>query len=314
MRRIQSALGLALTCLASITVFSWGAEKPPPLKVLTSIYPLVLIVQELGGTRAAVDTLVAPGASPHTFEPVPSDMTKLVQARFFIRVGGGLDGWSDKLLGAAPRALETVTLLAARNLKPLKHHDASGNGHADHQTASAGKGSDPHFWLDPIRVRDVVNPLVTAHLIRADPTGRVYYEHRSREFREKLTALDAAIRLEIGKSRVRKYVAFHNTWRYFAERYGLEEVAVVQEYAGEEPTPREVADLVRNARAAGITKIMVEPQLNPRIARTIATEFGGGTIMADPLGDPADPARSTYEKLMMFNAKAFAQSLKEHLP
>ena len=306
---------MALTCLAAmITVLGWGAEKPPQLQVLTSVYPLVLIVQELGGERVAVDTLVAPGASPHTFEPVPSDMAKLVQSRFFIRVGGGLDGWSDKLLGAAPRALDTVTLLGARNLNPLGDRHASGSRHADHHTASEGKGSDPHFWLDPIRVRDAVNPLVTEHLIRADPAGRVYYEHRIREFGEKLTALDAAIRLEIAKSRRRQYVAFHNTWRYFAERYGLEEVAVVQEYAGEEPTPRKVADLVRNARAAGIAKIMVEPQLNPRIARTIATEFGGGTVMADPLGDPADPARSTYEKLMMFNAKAFAQSLKEHVP
>lgn len=298
------------TCLVFlITGIAWAGQTPQ-LNVLTSVYPLVLIVRELGGERVAVDTLVAPGASPHTFEPVPSDMAKLNKAHFFIRVGGGLDSWSGKLLGAAPRSIETVTLIEARDLRPLKNHDLAASHHPHHHTAKAGQGSDPHLWLDPIRVRDVVGPLVTARLVQGDPAGKAYYEQRAREFRKRLTALHGAIRLEIGRAKARKYVAFHNTWRYFAERYGLEQVAVVQEFAGEEPTPRELANLVQAARRAGISDILVEPQLNPRIAKIIATEFGGGTVVVDPLGDPFDPARSTYEKLMLFNARAFSRALR----
>lgn len=294
----------ALLCRAAVTC---AGERQ--VHLVTSVFPLTLIVREVGGERIAVDTLVPPGASPHTFEPVPSDLVRLQRARYFIRVGGGLDGWSNALLGAAPASLETVTLLNAVRLEPL-NGDTAGNGHHRHSPASGEDvGYDPHFWLDPLRVRDVVVPLITRRLIDADPDGKVHYEARAADFQQRLTVLYRRIRDVLGQAQGQKYVAFHNAWRYFAERYGLEEVAVVQEFAGEEPTPKEVANLVRGARAAGISKILVEPQLNPRIAQNIASEFGADTVVVDPLGDPNDPARSTYEQLMLFNARAFTRAL-----
>ena len=358
-----------------------GSE--PQVGVVTSILPIAYVAQELGGKRVQVDVLVPPGASPHTFEPVPSDMVKLQRARLFLRVGAGLDGWSDKLRGAGSRDLETVTLVAVPGLKPLegghdhdhghgkkaaekhddhgheekhddhgheekhaekhddhgheekhaekhddhgheeKHaekHDDHGHeekhakkhddhGHGKQHAEEPGEGMDPHFWLDPIRIRDAVVPAIVEHLVEADPAGKEHYEKRAKDYHRRLTALDTQVRQELAKAKGRKFVAFHNAWRYFSERYNVEEVAVVQEFAGEEPTPREVAALVRGARAAGIRNILVEPQLSPRVAQTIASEFGGGTVMVDPLGDSGDPARSTYEKLMLFNARAFAQAL-----
>ena len=334
-----------------------------PVGVVTSVLPLAFLVGEVGGERVKVDALVPPGASPHTFEPVPSDMVKLQQARYFVSVGGAFDGWFDRLLGAASGALERVTLIAAPNLKPLEadhHHDHGhgherehakeqaeshrdhGHGHAkaehgherehakEHAEAKHGHGEephekghgheeghaseemeglDPHFWLDPIRVRDAVLPVLVEHLIEADPAGGEYYRKRAEDFRQRLTALDAEVRQLLAMADGRKFVSFHSAWAYFAERYDIEEVDAVQEFAGEEPTPAEVAHLVRGARAAGVRNIMVEPQFDPRVAQTIANEFGAGTVVVDPLGDLNDPARSTYEGLIRFNARAFRQAL-----
>lgn len=336
--------------LAIIAGFFWMGTEPAagsgaPVGVVTSVLPVTFVAQEVGGERVRVNTLVPPGASPHTFEPVPSDMVKLQGARFFLRVGAGLDGWSDKLMGAAPGGLEMLTLMALPGMKPMegghdhdhgkkpveKHddhghdekpaekHDDHGHDekqakkHDDHGHAEARaeheEGINPHFWLDPIRVRDVMVPVIVEHFIEADPAGKEYYEKRGKDFHQRLTALDIRIRRELAKAKGRKFVAFHNAWVYFSERYNVEEVAVVQEFAGEEPTPREVAALVRGAREAGIRSILVEPQLSPRVARTIANEFGGRTVIVDPVGDPGDPARSSYEKMMLFNARAFAQAL-----
>ena len=331
-----------------------------PVGVVASVLPVAYVAQELGGERVKVDVLVPPGASPHTFEPVPSDMVKLQRARLFLRVGAGLDGWSDKLRGGVSNELETITLISLPGMKPLegghdhdhgdaekpaekhddhgheekrvekqddhgheekqaKKHDDHGHEekraekHDDHgqdeHAEEPGEGMNPHFWLDPIRVRDAMVPVIVEHLIEADPAGKEYYEKRGKDFHRRLTALDIQVRRELAKAKGRKFVAFHSAWPYFSERYNVEEVAVVQEFAGEEPTPREVAALVQGARAAGIRSILVEPQLSPRVAQTIASEFGGGTVMVDPVGDPGDPARATYEKLMLFNARAFAQAL-----
>ena len=336
--------------LIAIAVSLWIGTHPAlgseaRVGVVASVVPIAFVAEELGGDRIKVDVLVPPGASPHTFEPVPSDMVKLQRARLFLRVGAGLDGWSDKLRAAGSREMETVTLIAAPGMKllegghdhhdhghgkePAEKHDDHDHGHEekraekhddhgheekraekhDDHAGERGEGMDPHFWLDPIRVRDAVVPAIMEHLIEADPAGKEYYEKRGKDFHKRLTALDIQIRRELARAKGRKFVAFHRAWPYFSERYNVKEVGVVQEFAGEEPTPRELAALVRAARAAGIGSILVEPQLNPRVAQTIASEFGGGTVMVDPVGDPGEPARSTYEKLMLFNARAFVQAL-----
>ena len=94
-----------------------------------------------------------------------------------------------------------------------------------------------------------------------------------------------------------------------ARAFGVLDWAVVQEFAGEEPTPRELANMVRAARRASIPAILVEPQLDPRLARTLSEEFGGITVMVDPLGDPEGRDRSTYRGLMRFNALAFVRAM-----
>ncbi len=369
-------------CFLAIVVGLWAGTQPAlgsesRVGVVASILPVAYVAQELGGERVQVDVLVPPGASPHTFEPVPSDIVKLQRARLFLRVGGGLDAWTDKLRGAAPAGLDMLTLIRVPGMNTLEGHDHPDHGHGEkpaekhddhgheekpamkhddhgheekpamkhddhgHEEKHAKKhddhgheekhamkhddhgheekpamkhddhaeGVDPHFWLDPIRVRDAVVPEIVEHLIEADPAGKEYYEKRGKDFHQRLTALDVQIRRELAKAKGRKFIAFHSAWPYFSQRYNVEEVAVVQEFAGEEPTPREVAALVREAREAGIRSILVEPQLSPRVAQTIAGEFGGGTVLVDPLGDSGDPARSSYEKLMLFNARAFAQAL-----
>ncbi len=359
------------TLFLAIVAACWISGTPAlasgqPMNVVTSVIPVAYIVSELGGERVKVDALVPPGASPHTFEPVPSDLRKLARARQFVVIGGGFDAWSDKLLGAAPKGIETVHLIEAPNLNPMEgeddHHgeeeaakkeDHDGekkvakkeedhhgeekvakkeedhhgeekvakkeeDHHGEEKVAKKeedhhgeeGEEFNPHFWLDPIRVRDVLVPVLTERLIAADPAGKAYYEKRRQDFQQRLTALDQEIRAELDKAKTRKYIAFHAAWPYFAERYGLEKVAVVQEFGGEEPTPREVATLVRDARAAGVGAILVEPQLNPRVAQTIAAEFGAGTVVVDPVGDPGDAARDSYEDLMRFNVRAFGQALQ----
>ena len=375
---MRRTVSLFLAILAGCWI---GAVAVPasgePLNVVTSVIPVAYIVEELGGERVEVHALVPPGASPHTFEPVPSDLRTLAGARVFVAIGGGFDGWSDRLLGAAPKGIEAMHLIEAPNLNPVEgeddHHgeekaakeeDHHGEEKAakkeedhhgeekvakkeedhhgeekvakkeeDHhgEEKAAKKEEDhhgeekvvakeedhhgeeefnPHFWLDPIRVRDVLVPVLVQGLMAADPAGKDHYEKRRKDFHQRLTALDQEIRTELGKAKTRKYIAFHAAWPYFAERYGLEKVAVVQEFGGEEPTPREVATLVRDARAAGVGAILVEPQLNPRVAQTIAAEFGAGTVVVDPVGDPGDPARDSYEDLMRFNARAFGQALQ----
>ena len=107
MRRLGNLfLAIAAVCGLSAAPALGSGQ---PMNVVTSVIPVAYIVSELGGERVKVDALVPPGASPHTFEPVPSDLRKLAKARQFVVIGGGFDAWSDKLLAAAPRASRPST-------------------------------------------------------------------------------------------------------------------------------------------------------------------------------------------------------------
>jgi ABC-type Zn uptake system ZnuABC Zn-binding protein ZnuA len=279
-RRV-SRLGLVL--LAPVLAASPAAAAEAPVRVVVTIEPLRQLVVALGGQRVTAVALVPPGASPHVFEPRPGDLARAADAQLLLRMGGGLDDWAARLFDAADSGARRLVLLG-------------------------GSQRDPHVWLDPIRVRDALAPAIAAALAGVDPTSANDYARNLADFEERLTALDGEIRGILARHG-RRYVAFHAAWRYFARRYGLEEVAVVEEAGGEEPTPGELAQLVRAARRAGVPAILVEPQLDPRIAGILAAEFGGTLVEVDPLGDPGDPERGSYVPLMRWNAREFARGL-----
>jgi ABC-type Zn uptake system ZnuABC Zn-binding protein ZnuA len=279
-----------------------------------------MLVRELAADRVAVTSLVPPGASAHNFAAKPRAMAALEDARLFVEVGAGLDTWSAQLYAAAAHKPQPLVLIELPGLDPLpadpsdRGREPSGararvDPHAPARwDLHAPARWDPHVWLDPIRVRDVLAPALTEALVRLDPDGRADYEEALAALRTRIDELDAEIRRTL-EGHGSRFVAFHGAWRYFAARYGLEEVGVVEEAPGEEPAPRAIAELVRKARAARVPAILIEPQQDPRIAQTIAAELGAGTVMVDENGDPRDPERADYAALMRWNARAFARAL-----
>lgn len=289
-------LGLAWALLPIPSNAAASTQVQPAVSWIVTVNPLALLVREVGGPRVAVHVLVPPGASPHTFAPKPSDLRRVANADGFLVVGGGMDDWAHRIVAGIDRPVDVVALVPDE--VDSDSHGPGGGGHRD-----------PHVWLDPILVRDEIVPMLVEALGAVDPEGQAEYARRGRAFQQQLDALDDELRAILEAAPLDRFIAFHNAWRHFARRYGLEELAVVQEFAGEEPTPRELADLVRAARRESIPAILVEPQLDARLARTIATEFGGRTLEVDPLGDPNDPRRASYAMLMRFNARAFAEAM-----
>jgi ABC-type Zn uptake system ZnuABC Zn-binding protein ZnuA len=297
---VTRAGALAAALVALLFARGAPAEPDPRRLAVASLHPVALLLGELAGERWRIQTLVPPGASPHAFEPRARDVASIGEARIFVRVGAGIDDWTLALLAAAPDPPAVLALMQSPGLSPL----ASAHRHAGEPAAP-----DPHVWLDPIRVRDALAPALAAELARLDPDGAAFYAARRADFARRLTALDAELAALLAPAPGRGFVAFHPAWRYFAARYGLEEIGVLEDNAGEEPTPRALARLVDASRRAGVGAILVEPQLPTRVAATVAAEFGGVTVQVDPLGDPSDPARADYAALLRWNARAFARAL-----
>lgn len=269
----------------SITLLWAAPAAAAALGAVATITPLGFLLEELGGERVDVHVLVPPGASPHAFEPRPTDLAAVARAGLLVQAGPGVDDW-------------VARLALAEGPKPLVLLDAFG-----------GTAPDPHFWLDPIGVRERALPALEQALAAADPAGRAYYAERRRAFAHALTALDAEIRAGLAGLARRPVVPTHPAWGGFAARYGISLLAPVQERGAEEPTPRTLAGLADTARGGGAAAVLVEPQLPAGAADALAEALGVPAIVADPLGDPRVPERGSYAALLRFDAAAFRRAL-----
>lgn len=289
LRRPPRLLVLPVRLLAVVLLAGAVRAGAAPLPVTVTLHPLALVVREVGGEAVAVQVLVPPGASPHTFEPRPSDVARLARAALFVRAGGGADLWAARLATAAPDVPQLVF--------------------AEVLDARMPEVPRAHAWLDPLAVRDALAPAVAERLAALDPPRAEGYAARLADFQTRLTGLDAELRAILAGAPGRRFVAFHAAWDAFARRYDLEMAGVVEAAPGQEPSPGAVAALVERARREGLRAILVEPQLEPRVARVIAAEFAGTLVTVDPLGDPDDPERDAYEELLRLDARRFREAM-----
>jgi zinc transport system substrate-binding protein len=177
-----------------------------------------------------------------------------------------------------------------------------GHGHE----GDPGTGN-PHVWLDPILVRDQLLPRIEEVLVGAAPDRAEEIRARRAALADSLTALDAEIRDALSALTSRAFVSTHSAWVYFAGRYDLVEVGAVYDSPGREPSSRHLANLVDDARSAGVRAVFVEPQLGEIGARTVAAELGVGVYLLDPQG--GQEGRDGYLAMMRYNARQLAKAL-----
>lgn len=314
-RRVKSTTALIFfVALSSI----WSCSEPPPsedkIKVAASIFPLADIARNVGGDLVEVDVLIPAGASPHVFEPTPEAFRKFAQTRLFVMVGAGLEFWAQKLITATTgedlvvvRAIDGVHLLRVNeHHRALQEHQAE-----DHEIPREGdehQGGNPHVWLDPLVAKSLAQRIALA-LIELSPEHAEELRQRLGSYLEKLNGLDETIRETVRQFQSKEFVAFHPAWSYFARRYGLVEVAVIQESPGREPTPKDLQRIIQIIEDYGIKAVFAEPQLNPSAASAIASEAGVKVLLLDPLGGADLPGRDSYIGLMDYNLEMMREAM-----
>lgn len=277
-------------------IFSLGVAvaSAEPLRVAASISPIGDMAKQVGGERVEVQVLLPPGASPHVFEPTMKTAKDLSHARLFFEVGAGLDFWAERLVRASKETIRVVVL--TEGMKLLREEGDHG-----HETGN------PHVWLDPVLAIEMVRKIEAA-LEQADAQGADFYRRRSAEYIAKLQALDAEIKKTVSAFRIKSFVSFHPAWDYFALRYGLKSVGVIEESPGKEPSPQRLEAIVKAIRSYHIRAVFAEPQLNPKAAEVIAREAGVRVIMLDPEGGL--PGRETYIGLMRYNLERLKDAMQ----
>jgi len=262
---IAVACGLLATCLTSCTQRD-DASASARVSVFVSILPQAYFVERIGGERVAVQTLIGPGQSPATWEPSPAGMTDLSEADVFFRIGVPFENTLMPRIAATLPDFNVVDTRRGITLRPM------GPGE--------NAPRDPHIWLDPVLVK-IQAHTIADELSRLDPDGAELYAQNLAALLDDLDSLDAEIREALGPARGSTMLVFHPSWGYFADRYGLRELAI--EVEGKSPGARQLHEIIETARAQEVRVIFVQPQFSTAGAEAIAREIGAVVTYADPL-------------------------------
>jgi zinc transport system substrate-binding protein len=301
---------------------SGGGGGNERLSVTVSIFPVYDLVRRVAGPDADVALLLPPGRNEHSFDPTPKDIEAASRSRVGVMVGLGLDPWMEKLMkDAAPKARvikvgDRVPTLTIKD-DPIGDEEAdkareaaqkAGAKKEEHDEHEHEKGAtDPHVWLDPARVRLIVRA-VAEELGKADSAHAIDYRKRATELDTSLADLDKEIETRTKALKTRGFVTFHGSFQYFAERYKLEILAVVEPSPGSPPSRAYGSKVLDIIKAKKVLALFSEPQLDPLPAKVLAEDAKIPLGVLDPVGGGAET--DTYEKLIRFDMSALEKHLK----
>ncbi len=300
---------LAALVLAASTLLLPAAppvSAQPTLKVVTTVAPITNIVQNVGGSRIDLQGIIPPGVDSHTFEPAPSDARLLAGADLVIVNGLALEG--------------TTIELAESNLKPGARIVELGTNTItrdqwvfDFSFPEEHGDPNPHVWMNPLYAARFAE-LTRDALSEMDAANADYYSQNTERFKAKIDELDKAIMATTATipEQNRKLLTYHDSFAYFAPRYGFSVIGAIQPSDFAEPSPREVASLIDQIRATGVpaifgSEVFPSPVLE-QIGRETGVRYYDSLRDDDPPGEPGSP-ENTYFGMLQFDVQQMAMAL-----
>ncbi len=299
LRAVLTALVLAAAAPA------WGGG---PLPIVTTSTDLQSLVEAVGGDAVRVQSLAPPVHEPHAVEVKPGQLAELKSAAVLVRIGLDHEPWLDRILRTVndPRFLpggpnvvdasKGVTLLETETPRVRSERGVHVHGFGN-----------PHYWLDPENARPITAGVLEA-LARLAPGERPRLEANRRRFLDALDQRLAGWLKTVAPYRGTRVVVVHESWPYFAQRFGLLIVAAVEPTPGVPPSPAYLATLTQRMREAGVRVLIAEPSSPASLVRQVAARGGARAVTLIP-SVGGDPEARDYLSLFDLNIKRLTEAL-----
>ncbi|MCX7822463.1 MAG: zinc ABC transporter substrate-binding protein [Syntrophobacterales bacterium] len=255
---------------------STGEPEGPSVVVGVTIPPQKFFVEQIGGKRVQVVTMIPQGVDPHTYEPKPKDIEALKEAKAYLSLGEieVEKIWLSRLKKLFPNMKIVNTSSDVAFLQSDHYH--AGEVKEEHR----GAGKDPHVWLSPPLVM-LQSRVIYKTLIEIDPEGRSLYDEGFRNWMSRLTNLDMELMSIFSPFKGKAFIIYHPAWAYFSEAYGIKQFAVEKE--GKPPGPKDLKQL-KNIVSQNNIRILFVTSETPQVsAKNIAEQLGLTLDLLNPL-------------------------------
>jgi ABC-type Zn uptake system ZnuABC Zn-binding protein ZnuA len=276
------------------------------LNVATTVAPISSIVRNIGGTRINLRGIIPDGTDSHTFEPAPSDAQILSKADLIIVNGLHLE---DPTIELAEATMQDDAEIFSLGEQTISEDDYA----YDFSFPEEDGNPNPHLWMNvayAIRYAE----LAAAKLAERDPTNADYYQQNLERYNAVLQQLDGAIMaaVETIPEANRKLLTYHDSYAYFAPRYGMTVIGAAQPSDFSEPSPQEVAALIDQIKDEQVPAVFGSEVYPSPVLEQIAKESGATYV--DDLRDDEPPGEvgspdHTYVGMMLNNMNLMIPAL-----
>jgi zinc transport system substrate-binding protein len=277
---VLRALVLGVVAVLAACGDEGGADAGGPAQVVASFFPLAEVAERVGGEAVEVRDLTPAGAEPHDVELAPDEVDELLDADLVVYLGGGFQ----------PAVEDAIDQRDGASVDVLQAVDG---------------GEDPHVWLDPALMGDVVDE-VAAAVADVVPDREADVQAAADRYRAELERLDADLAARLGVCDRDLVVSAHDAFGRLAARYGLRTEAITGIAPEAEPDPGRLAELADLVEREGVTTVFTEELVSPEVAEALAREAGVGTAVLDPIESRPDGG---YLAAMRRNGDALAEAL-----
>lgn len=279
------------------------------LNVVATTADLAAIARVIGGEQVEITTLARPTEDPHFVDAKPSFVVKLARADALIHGGADLEtAWLSPLLAGARNA--KIISAAKGNIRccegvqmlevPATLDRAQGDLHA---------GGNPHFMVDPENARIVAKHIAEA-FAELDPPRADLFAANLRKFLGQLDAKLAEWQATLARFRGARLVAYHNSWPYFARRFGLEINLFLEPKPGIPPSAAHLARVIAQMKEHNIRVILYDPYLDRRTADTAARATGAMVVPVTQYPGGVKGSEGGYLEMMDYLVNAIARALQ----
>ena len=276
------------------------------LRVAATVSPITSVVENIGGTRIRLEGIVPEGANSHTFEPAPSVARVLADADLIVLNGLSLEEPTLEMAEANKKPGTVVLLLGDRSI-------SREDWQFDFSFPESKSRPNPHLWPDPLLALRYAE-LVKDELVSLDPSNAEYYNENFNAFQARITELDRGITAAVQTIPIdnRRLLTYHDSWAYFARRYGMTVIGAAQPSDFSKPSAQEVARLIDQVKDFNLPSVFGSDVFPSDVLETIARESGAKFIDRlrddDLPGSPGDP-RHSYLGLMLQNMETMIPAL-----
>jgi zinc/manganese transport system substrate-binding protein len=301
---------LSLLLVAGLTALAPHLAQAQ-LKVVTSTTDLYDIATAVGGDKISATHIGQGYQDPHFIDAKPSFVLQLRNADVWAFVGLDLEiGWMPLLLdGARNPKIRPGGSGYVDASKAIRILDTP-QGNVDRSMGDVHPLGNPHYWLDPENGRRIAR-MLKAKFAQLDPKNEDTYERNEKAFEARLNAAEKGWAADLATIRGKPVVAWHTSWRYFAEYNGMNIVAFVEPKPGVPPSPSHLYTVIQTVKKTGAKVIVMEPFYDRKVADLIAKQTGATVLILPPsVGGLRGAPVNDYISLMKYDVARLAAAVK----